>query len=135
METGTGGYAEPNVRATEVELYDGLVARSQNCWPSLDFDVLGINSLISRFIPAGFYYKTFMWPRSFWLKYEHFIRQSAGMGECPKEPDAEHYENTTATAMYSSPVPAPPGWQPPSPPDAAVPGSSWWTNILTLAAS
>ncbi|WP_271270840.1 sarcosine oxidase subunit alpha family protein [Aliamphritea hakodatensis] len=92
VEIGTGGYAEPNVRATEVELFDGLEARSQNCWPSLDFDMLGINSLISRFIPAGFYYKTFMWPRSFWLKYEHFIRQSAGMGECPKEADAEHYE-------------------------------------------
>lgn len=92
VQVGSAGYAEPNVRATEVEVYEGLEARSQNCWPSLTFDLLGMNSLISRFIPAGFYYKTFMWPRSFWLKYEHFIRQSAGMGECPHQPDAEHYE-------------------------------------------
>ena len=55
-----GAYTEPNTRATSIELYDGLVARSQNRWPSLEFDVGAINSLVSRFLPAGFYYKTFM---------------------------------------------------------------------------
>ena len=70
---------EPNVRATEVEIYDGLEATSQNCWPSVNFDIGGINNLLSPFLPAGFYYKTFMWPASFWEKYEYFIRHSAGL--------------------------------------------------------
>ena len=56
---------EPNVRATEVEIYEGLQASSQNCWPNVSFDIGGINNLISPFLPAGFYYKTFMWPASF----------------------------------------------------------------------
>tara|TARA_B100000214_G_scaffold67409_1_gene44856 strand:+ start:244 stop:666 length:423 start_codon:yes stop_codon:yes gene_type:complete len=56
---------EPNVRATELEIYDGLEAFSQNCWPNVKFDIGGINNLISPLIPAGFYYKTFMWPKSF----------------------------------------------------------------------
>ena len=68
---------EPNVRATEVEIYEGLEASSQNCWPNVSFDIGGINNLISPFLPAGFYYKTFMWPASFWEKYEFFIRHSA----------------------------------------------------------
>ena len=67
---------EPNVRATEVEIYEGLVASSQNCWPSVNFDIGGINNLLSPILPAGFYYKTFMWPASFWEKYEYFIRKS-----------------------------------------------------------
>ena len=56
---------EPNVRATEVEIYEGLEASSQNCWPSVNFDIGGINNLMSPLLPAGFYYKTFMWPASF----------------------------------------------------------------------
>ena len=72
---------EPNVRATEVEIYDGLEATSQNCWPSVKFDIGGVNNLLSPFLPAGFYYKTFMWPASFWEKYEYFIRHSAGLGK------------------------------------------------------
>ena len=61
---------EPNVRATEIEIYEGLEASSQNCWPSVNFDIGGINNLLSPLFPAGFYYKTFMWPASFWEKYE-----------------------------------------------------------------
>ena len=60
---------EPNVRATEVEIYEGLEASSQNCWPSVNFDIGGINNILSPFLPAGFYYKTFMWPASFWENY------------------------------------------------------------------
>mgnify|MGYP003323303055 FL=1 len=74
---------EPNVRATEVEIYEGLDASSQNCWPSVEFDIGGINNFLSPFFPAGFYYKTFMWPASFWEKYEFFIRHSAGLGKSP----------------------------------------------------
>ena len=74
---------EPNVRATELEIYEGLEASSQNCWPSVNFDIGGINNLLSPFLPAGFYYKTFMWPSSFWEKYEYFIRHSAGLGKSP----------------------------------------------------
>ena len=78
---------EPNVRATEIEIYEGLEATSQNCWPSVNFDIGGINNILSPFFPAGFYYKTFMWPASFWKKYEYFIRKSAGLGKSPTEPD------------------------------------------------
>ena len=84
---------EPNVRATEIELYDGLEASSQNCWPSVNFDFGGINNFLSPLLPAGFYYKTFMWPASFWEKYEYFIRKSAGLGKSPTEPDPDIYEH------------------------------------------
>ena len=84
---------EPNVRATEVEIYEGLVASSQNCWPSVNFDIGGINNLLSPILPAGFYYKTFMWPASFWEKYEYFIRKSAGLGKSPKVADPDIYEH------------------------------------------
>ena len=84
---------EPNVRATEIELYEGLEALSQNCWPSVNFDVGGINNFFSPLIPAGFYYKTFMWPASFWKKYEYFIRKSAGLGKSPTKPVKDIYDH------------------------------------------
>jgi len=84
---------EPNVRATEVEIYEGLEASSQNCWPSVNFDIGGINNFLSPLLPAGFYYKTFMWPASFWEKYEYFIRKSAGLGKSPTESDPDIYEH------------------------------------------
>ena len=86
--------SEPNVRATEIELYEGLEASSQNCWPNVNFDIGGINNFISPFIPAGFYYKTFMWPKSFWKNiYEPLIRKSAGLGKSPTLPDPDLYDH------------------------------------------
>ena len=71
----------PNLRATQVELYEGLEAHSQNRWPSLAFDVGALNDFLAPFIPAGFYYKTFMWPRRAWYAlYEPRIRAAAGLG-------------------------------------------------------
>ena len=84
---------EPNVRATEIEIHDGLEANSQNCWPSVNFDIGGINNFMSPLLPAGFYYKTFMWPASFWEKYEYVIRHSAGLGKSPTKPDTDIYEH------------------------------------------
>ena len=84
---------EPNVRATEIEIHEGLEANSQNCWPSVNFDIGGINNLLSPFIPAGFYYKTFMWPANFWEKYEYFIRKSAGLGKSPTKLDPDIYDH------------------------------------------
>ena len=82
----------PNLRATQVELYDGLVAHSQNRWPSLAIDVARVNDWLSRFFPAGFYYKTFMWPRKAWKSlYEPFIRRAAGLGVAPTRPDPDRY--------------------------------------------
>ncbi len=87
----------PNLRATQVELYEGLQAHSQNRWPSLRFDTAAINDLISPFIPAGFYYKTFMWPRSAWHSfYEPKIRATAGLGRAPQHPDPDRYANRFA---------------------------------------
>src|SRR5258708_7805302 len=92
IQLGSGAYADPNCKATQVELHDGLTAASLNCWPSvqLDFGVAG--NLLADLIPAGFYYKTFMWPRRGWLAYEHIIRRAAGLGRAPTAPDPERYE-------------------------------------------
>ena len=90
---GNTAYTEPNVRATEIEIYDGLEASSQNCWPNVNFDIGSINNILSPLLPAGFYYKTFMWPASFWEKYEYFIRKSAGLGKSPTKPDPDLYEH------------------------------------------
>jgi sarcosine oxidase, subunit alpha len=88
---------EPNVRATVAELYDGFAADSQNRWPSLAFDVGAVNDLASPFIPAGFYYKTFMWPAKAWHKlYEPNIRIAAGLGKAPTEADPDAYANRFA---------------------------------------
>src|SRR4051812_20185244 len=87
-----GGRSDPNLRATEIELYDGLTAESQNRWPSLGFDVGATGDLLSPFLPAGFYYKTFLWPASWWTKvYEPFIRRAAGLGRSPTLPDPDRY--------------------------------------------
>ena len=98
LQLGEGARSEPNVRATVQPLYDGLVAESQNRWPSLRFDVGAINDAASRFIPAGFYYKTFMWPATpkAWMRYEHMIRRAAGMGVAASAPDPDHYEHQYA---------------------------------------
>ncbi len=89
-----GAKTEPNAVATEVELVEGLVAKSQNCWPSVSFDLGAINNFLSKFLPAGFYYKTFMWPKSFWYKiYEPIIRKTAGLGVAPLKPDPDRYEH------------------------------------------
>jgi sarcosine oxidase subunit alpha len=87
----------PNLRATQVELYHGLNAYSQNRWPSLEFDVGRINDALSRFFPAGFYYKTFMWPRGAWKAlYEPLIRRAAGLGKAPTQPDPDRYAHRYA---------------------------------------
>ena len=83
---------EPNTRATMQEIYQGLTTESQNRWPSLAFDVGAINDRLSMLFPAGFYYKTFMWPRSFWDRvYEPVIRRAAGLGRAPTRIDPDHY--------------------------------------------
>ena len=88
---------EPNSKATTVELYDGLAAATQNCWPHVRFDLMRLNSLLAPFIPAGFYYKTFMWPASFWERvYEPLIRRAAGLGRAAGAADPDTYEHANA---------------------------------------
>lgn len=92
VTTNTEGRSTPNVRATMVELFDGLVAQSQNRFPSLRWDVASIADRFSPVLNAGFYYKTFMWPRSFWKTlYEPAIRQTAGLGKAPIDADPDRY--------------------------------------------
>jgi sarcosine oxidase subunit alpha len=91
-----GALTIPNVRGTQAQIYQGMVFTSTNAWPSVNFDVMSIFGAFSRFLPAGFYYKTFMWPKKFWMTYEHIIRQASGLGESPKEVDPDHYEKTNA---------------------------------------
>ncbi|MEH6359896.1 MAG: sarcosine oxidase subunit alpha family protein [Amylibacter sp.] len=93
VELRTGARQEPNTRATTAELFDGLVATSQNRWPSLQFDAMAISDLFSNFLTAGFYYKTFMWPAAFWEKvYEPIIRKAAGLGSLSMADDPDAYD-------------------------------------------
>ncbi|MGY5808782.1 sarcosine oxidase subunit alpha family protein [Rhizobium sp. LEGMi198b] len=97
MTIGRGGRTEPNTRATMQDLYEGLEAKSQNRWPSLEHDIGAVNGLLSPFLSAGFYYKTFMWPGKFWEKvYEPFIRKAAGLGRASYEADPDAYEKCWA---------------------------------------
>ncbi|MEJ2000908.1 MAG: sarcosine oxidase subunit alpha family protein [Maritimibacter sp.] len=90
---GKGGRFEPDIRSTTTDIYDGLEAISQNHWPSLEFDIGAINNKFARFLPAGFYYKTFMAPPFAWKSiFEPFVRQSAGLGKVPTEQDVDSYE-------------------------------------------
>ncbi len=92
-----GAYTEPNLRATQIELYEGLKASSQNVWPSVEFDLGAVNDLFSKLFVAGFYYKTFMHPKSFWMTvYEPLIRRAAGLGRAPQEPDQDIYDKMHA---------------------------------------
>ena len=96
VQLETGAYTVPNARATEIELYRGLVATSVNAKPSIEKDRMAVNQKFARFIPAGFYYKTFMWPRKFWPKYEEVIRDAAGLGKAPEHLDADRYDKCFA---------------------------------------
>ncbi len=83
---------QPNVRATVQEVFEGMKATSQNRWPSLAYDIGAVNDLLSPVFAAGFYYKTFMWPKAAWKAlYEPVIRGAAGLGVSPDEPDTDHY--------------------------------------------
>jgi len=93
VELRGGARREPNTRATTAELYEGLLAHSQNRWPSLKFDAMAINDRFSNFLTAGFYYKTFMWPAPLWEKlYEPLIRRVAGLGSLSARPDPDVYD-------------------------------------------
>ncbi len=96
VNLGAGNRHEPNQRATTTALFDGLVATSQNHWPSLNWDIGEVNALVPRLLPAGFYYKTFIHPRPFWKHvFEPIIRQSAGLGRAPdpRHADPDRYEH------------------------------------------
>ncbi|WP_281994714.1 sarcosine oxidase subunit alpha family protein [Ruegeria faecimaris] len=93
VELRSGARKEPNTRATTIEMFEGLEARSQNRWPSLKFDALAVNDMFSNFLSAGFYYKTFMWPAAFWEKlYEPTIRRAAGLGSLSMQEDPDEYD-------------------------------------------
>ncbi|KUF09258.1 sarcosine oxidase subunit alpha family protein [Pseudoponticoccus marisrubri] len=97
VTVGRGARAEPNTRATMQELYNGLASVSQNRWPSLALDLLSVNDLAAPFLGAGFYYKTFMWPKAFWEKvYEPVIRRAAGLGALSGQPNPDRYEKAFA---------------------------------------
>ena len=97
IEVGSGPSKVPNVRATQQEIFEGLEVSSQNRWPSLGLDLLAINDLASPFLSAGFYYKTFMWPKAFWERvYEPFIRRSAGLGALSGAHNSDTYDKAYA---------------------------------------
>ena len=92
-----GARIDPNTRASSTEAVNGLSLRSQNHWPSLALDVGAVIDACSVLFVAGFYYKTFMWPRSFWRQiYEPAIRAAAGLGRAPTEPDPDSYQHAHA---------------------------------------
>lgn len=93
MTVGRGQEQESNLRATMIDLYEGLEAQSQNAWPSLKTDVMAVNSLISAFLPAGFYYKIFLGSANFWLLPEYFIRRAAGLGRPNEQANEDDYQH------------------------------------------
>ncbi|MBC7704068.1 MAG: (2Fe-2S)-binding protein, partial [Rhodoferax sp.] len=93
LTVGQGDLREPNIAATTLEAQDGLTTHTQNAWPSVGFDLMAINSLLSPIFVAGFYYKTFMGPtRKAWMFYEYFIRRAAGLGTASQAPDTDRYD-------------------------------------------
>ncbi len=96
VTVGEGGRREPNTRATDVFVYQGLVAHSQNRWPSLRFDVGAVLGLAAPVFSAGFYYKTFFGPARRWMRYEYFIRKAAGLGNAPTVADPDRFSQRAA---------------------------------------
>ena len=90
VQIGEDERTVPNLKATQVELRDGIKARSVNCWPNAHWDILAPLRYFDRLMPAGFYYKTFMWPS--WHTFEPTIRRAAGLGVAPTQPDPDRYE-------------------------------------------
>ncbi len=93
---GEGGRSEPNTRATDVFVYEGLVAKSQNRWPKLSFDIGAALGLAAPFLSAGFYYKTFFGSAKRWMFYEYFIRKTAGLGDAPANADPDRFSQRAA---------------------------------------
>lgn len=93
VDIGDGARRTPNTRATDIELFDGLVARTGNAWPSLRWDLGALAGLLSGVLPAGFYYKTFMWPH--WHRFEPVIRRAAGLGHAADGPDPDRYDEVS----------------------------------------
>jgi sarcosine oxidase subunit alpha len=92
-----GARRQPNVRATVQEVFDGMTVASQNRYPSLSFDIGAVNNILAPFFAAGFYYKTFMWPKQAWKSiYEPRIRAAAGLGVSPTEEDTDDYASRYA---------------------------------------
>jgi sarcosine oxidase subunit alpha len=96
VQLGEDARTIPNARATEIELHDGLVASSVNCFPGPERDWMALAGLVSGLLPAGFYYKTFMWPLRGWPAYERWIRRAAGLGSAPPAADPDTYERLHA---------------------------------------
>ena len=96
VTVGTGGRSEPNTRATDVFVYEGLVAQSQNRWPSLSLDFGAVLGLAAPVFSAGFYYKTFFGSAKRWMFYEYFIRKAAGLGDAPTEADTDRFSQRAA---------------------------------------
>ena len=93
VQIDIGAKTTPDLKATQVELYEGLVAGRTSGWPSLAFDLKSVSGKFARFMPAGFYYKTFKWPAKFWPLYENIIRRAAGYGKSPVVPDTDSYDH------------------------------------------
>ena len=93
---GEGGRTEPNTRATDVFVYEGLVAKSQNRWPNLSVDVGAVLGLAAPILSAGFYYKTFFGSAKRWMFYERFIRKAAGLGDAPTKSDPDRFSQRAA---------------------------------------
>ncbi len=96
LDIGNGAFRTPDTRATDIAARDGLHCRTGNAWPSLGFDLAAINSRLAALMPAGFYYKTFMWPH--WHLFEPVIRRMAGLGTAADGPDPERYDEVSVNA-------------------------------------
>ena len=136
VQLGVGARTEPNLRATQVELYDGLSAAGVNAWPSAAFDLGAWTGRLAPLFPAGFYYKTFLWPASFWkFLYEPAIRRMAGLGRAPDAPDPDSYDRMFVHCDVLVVGGGPAGHRRSAqPPARAARTWCWWTSRRRSAA-
>lgn len=92
LQLGEGALTIPSERATLLQLARDMRARSQSGWPGVNVDLGRSMDFIAPLWAAGFYNKTFMWPR--WHTWEPMIRRMAGLGRSPVERDPDRYETS-----------------------------------------
>jgi len=83
---------QPNVLADQLVLYEGLDACAQNVLGSLQHDWGAATGLLSRFLPPGFYYRSFFRPRGVWPWWEKLFRRAAGLGRINTQAEHGHYD-------------------------------------------
>lgn len=91
IQIGDKDKSTPNLKATQVPVFHNLKIYSLD-YQQRGFDFLKYFTQFHRFMPAGFYYKTFMRPKFLWPRYENILRKKSGFGITPQRVDQDIYD-------------------------------------------